>query len=166
MGRVKPFLWGAMLIGVWLVTSSDIVPVQYDGWTPYFMQRSELEKSVFFADRATEMVNPGKIWVAENKIYIVERYKGVHIIDNSDPSNPRQAGFIVAPGCMDVAIREGILYLDNAVDLVAFDMTGGAVTKRIKDYFPEPVSPSGDRYNNNSGMILVGWKQITTGEGR
>lgn len=156
-----------MLIGVWLISSSDIVLEQYDGWTPYFMKRPELEKSVFYSGEAKEMVNPGKIWVDGDNIYIVERYKGIHIIDNADPANPRQTGFIVAPGCMDVAIKDNIIYLDNAIDLVAFDMTKGIETRRFKEYFPEPASPAGDRYyNQTSDMILVGWKQAIKEEGR
>ncbi len=167
MVRLKPFLWGMMLAGVWLLTSSDIALEQYGGWTPYFMTRTELEKSVSCTGEARNMVNPGKIWIAGDNIYVVERYKGVHIIDNTDPANPRRSDFIVAPGCMDVAVKEGIIYLDNAVDLVAFDMEAREVTKRLKNYFPEPVSPSGDRYRNSSSeMILVGWKQIGKGEGR
>lgn len=168
MVRVKPFIWGAMLIGVWLLCASDIAPERYDGWAPYFMKRSELEKSVFRADSPAEIENPGKIWVAGDKIYIVERYKGVHIIDNSNPQNPRNSGFIVAPGCMDVAIKGDIIYLDNAVDLVAFDMAAGVVTKRLKNYFKEePASPSGDRYySHSSDMVLVGWRKTKTEEGR
>ena len=167
MGRLKIFLWGAVLATVWLLTSSDIVPGRYGEWTPYFMQRPELEKSVSFAGGARDMANPGKIWVAGSDIYVVERYKGVHIIDNSDPANPRQTGFIIAPGCMDVAVKGDVIYLDNAVDLVAFNMTTRTETKRIKDYFPEPASPAGDRYRGHSSeMILVGWKQVVTTGGR
>ena len=165
MKRVKPLLWGVLLAGVWLLTSSDIVPVRYGDWTPYFMKRADLEKSVFMAPQARELVDPGKIWIAGDRIYVVERYKGVHIIDNSDPANPRPAGFISAPGCMDVALKEGVMYLDNAVDLVAFDIAAGTVTSRLKNYFPSPASPAGDRYLGNSAeMIVVGWKKITEKE--
>ena len=163
MKRVRPFLWGILLAGVWMLSSSDVVPDRYGGWTPYFMQRAELEKSVKLAPGAREMVDPGKLWIAGDKIYVVERYKGVHIIDNSDPTDPRPAGFLIAPGCMDVALRGEVIYLDNAVDLVAFDLTTGSVTSRLKDYFPQPASPRGDRYHNYQpgGMIVVGWRQAT-----
>ncbi|MDR1670910.1 MAG: hypothetical protein LBR57_00125 [Alistipes sp.] len=172
MGRAKPFIWGAMLMGVWLVASSDVAPNPYAGWTPYFMERSELEKSVF-RTQSKEMLSPGKIWTDDENglIFVVERYKGVHIIDNSDPSNPSPAGFIVAPGCMDVAVKGDVIYLDNAVDLVAFDMAAnnglGQETERLENWFTEPVSPVGERYNNrSSNMILVGWKQAKKAEGR
>jgi hypothetical protein len=167
MVRAKPFLWGVILVGTWLLASSDIPLERYGDWAPYFMTRPELENSVSLAGKSRDMVNPGKIWIAGNRIYVVERYKGVHIIDNTDPAAPRQINFIVAPGCMDVAVKDKIVYLDNSVDLVAFDMATGSVTKRLKNYFPEPVSPSGSHYRNDSSdMILVGWKPIEKEEGR
>jgi hypothetical protein len=161
MRQLKPFLAGAMLLAVWLLASSDIMPDRFYGWIPYFMKRSELEKSVSLLNEARAMTNPGKIWVANDIIYVVERYKGVHIIDNSDPVNPKNSGFIVAPGCMDVAIKDHYIYLDNAVDLVTLDLNTGRETSRLKDYFPEPVSPTGLHYSaHSSDMILVGWKRF------
>ncbi len=175
MGRLKPFLWAVTLVGVWLVASADVAPEPYDGWTPYFMERSELERSVSYHSGEREMADPGKIWIAGSTIYVVERYKGVHIIDNTNPDAPQRTGFIVAPGCMDVAVKGNFIYLDNAVDLVAFDMTRKLETERLEYYFPEPVSPSGDRYHRDyynghhglqSDMILVGWKKVLKAEER
>ncbi|MDR2882859.1 MAG: hypothetical protein LBU98_03685 [Alistipes sp.] len=164
MKRVKPLVWGVLLAGVWMLASSDVMPDRYGGWAPYFMQRADLERSVKMAPEAREMVDPGKLWIAGDKIYVVERYKGVHIIDNSDPANPRPTGFLIAPGCMDVALRGDVIYLDNAVDLVAFDLSTGAETSRLRNYFPPPASPVGDRYHNfdygSSDMIPVGWKRV------
>jgi hypothetical protein len=162
---MKSFIFVVALAGVWLLTSSDIAPYgRYDGYEPYFMERSELERSVGYSDdmAVRQMENPGKIWLGTggDEIYVVERYKGVHIIDNSDPAHPVQTKFIVAPGCMDVAVKDNIIYIDNAVDLVAFDLAAGIVTKRIKDYFPAPASPTGQYYYNDSGMILVGWRKV------
>jgi hypothetical protein len=165
MARLKPYLWGVALLGVWLFTSSDAVPDMYGGWKPYFMERSELEKSVFWSSVPRTMVDPGKLALDESRIYIVERYRGVHVIDNSNPANPRPTGFLIAPGCMDVAVKDGVIYVDNAVDLVAFDLEAGVETKRLRHYFQEPVSPTGDRYwNSSSDMILVGWKQTANAE--
>jgi hypothetical protein len=161
-----------MLLGVWLLASSDIAPDPFDEWTPYFMKRPELEKSISLSS-ARDMTYPGKIWTDDNTrtIYVVERYKGLHIIDNTDPASPQRRGFIIAPGCMDVAVKDGIIYLDNAVDLVAFDPAAnngaGAVTKRLTNYFPEPASPAGERYDGHSpDMILVGWRRTNEQGGR
>lgn len=164
MKQLKSVLFAVVLAGVWLLASSDTAPIRYGDYTPYFMERSELERSVFYAPQPRDMVDPGKIWIdgGGRTVYIVERYKGVHIIDNADPSAPRQTKFIVAPGCMDLAVRGGVLYLDNAVDLVAFDLASGAVTARLKNYFPEPASPDNHRalVPDDPGMIVVGWKKV------
>jgi hypothetical protein len=164
MKRAKLPLFAAALLGVALLTSFDYRHDPYGGYKPYFMERSELEKSVFYAPGPRRMANPGKIWVSGNgaTIYVVERYKGVHIIDNSIPANPAPAKFIVAPGCMDVAIKDNILYLDNAVDLVAFDLAAGSVTQRLRNYFPEPAHPEGQLYHNDTGLVLVGWRETET----
>jgi hypothetical protein len=148
------------MAGVWLLASFDTVPGASPEWVPYFMTRGELERSVSYTSDVREMTNPGKIALAGDNIFVVERYRGIHVIDNTTPENPRQTGFIVAPGCMDITLKGSIVYLDNSVDLVAFDMATKAVTSRLKYYFPEPLSPTGQRYwNNSADMILVGWKQ-------
>jgi hypothetical protein len=165
MVRLRPLLWGAALAGVWLLTSSDTLPDRYQSWTPYFMERAELEKSVFWTVTPREMVDPGKLAIDDRYIYVVERFRGVHIIDNADPANPVTTGFLVAPGCMDVAVKDGVIYVDNAVDLVAYDLQARVETKRLRGYFTEPVSPAGDRYYNSSpDKILVGWKRMSKQE--
>ncbi|MDR2912040.1 MAG: hypothetical protein LBV38_01880 [Alistipes sp.] len=164
----KSFLWVAALMGTWFLCSSDIAPYRNSGYAPFFMERAELERSVFRADTAAAIVDPGKIWIDGNNIYIVERYKGVHIVDNTDPAAPRNTGFIVAPGCMDVAVRDGVMYLDNAVDLVTFDLESDSVTSRLKNFLPEPMSPTGEYYygSRHGEMILVGWKRVEKTEER
>jgi hypothetical protein len=130
-------------------------------YTPVFMERSELEKSVFYDAGARELVNPGKIYHRAPYIYVNEKYKGVYIIDNTRPEQPRVEGFIVAPGCMDIAVKGNILYVDNAVDLVAFDLDARRVTKRVKNVFPEPLSPDGQPsyLSRPDDYVLVGWKK-------
>ncbi len=160
---MKRLLFLSVLAGVWFIASSKAPSGydRYDGYAPFFMERTELERSVCIGD-AREMENPGKLWIRDDEIFIVERYKGVHIVDNSDPSAPRHTAFIVAPGCMDIAIRDDIAYLDNAVDLVALDLVSGTVTKRLKNFFPAPQAPNGQQYRGDipDDMILVGWRDV------
>jgi hypothetical protein len=158
MKKFKPLLFLVLAGVVWLLTCSDVEPNSYNTYIPIFMERAELEKSVFMVNGTRDMEHPGKIWVKDDRIYVNEKYKGVHIIDNSNPTSPRQVGFIMAPGCLDIAIKGDVIYLDNAVDLVAFDMASGQVTERLKHYFPEPISPQGKKYYNLTDLILVGWR--------
>src|SRR5688572_15739272 len=41
---------------------------------------------------------PGKIYILGRYLFVNEIDKGVHIIDNSNPSNPRAVAFVDIPG--------------------------------------------------------------------
>ncbi len=128
---------------------------------PVFMTRAELDGSVKYVADSRPIVTPGKIWAAGNLIFVVDNFRGVHVFDNTDPRNPRAVGYIVAPGCVDIAVRGDIVYLDNAVDLVALDLSTGTVADRIRNFFPERTeSPDGRVFcgERPAGMILVGWR--------
>ena len=133
--------------------------------TPVFMSRETLDNSVTYISGARDMIQTGKIYYRAPYIYVNERYKGVHVINNSDPFRPVNEGFILAPGCIDMAVKENILYLDNAVDLVSFDLDSKQVTKRIRNIFHEPLPPDDFRYypqnNRPKGYIVVEWKKTT-----
>ena len=151
-----------LAIGIWMLNTS-FSDSYYDNrkYIPVFMKRSDLDQSVSFQQGARAIENPGKIYYKAPYIYINERYKGVHIINNSDPQNPVCESFIVAPGCIDMSVKGTILYMDNAVDLIAFDLSSKQVSKRIRDVFPEPISPDNEYYSrgNREDFILVGWKE-------
>jgi len=113
------------------------------------------------------IANPGKIYLYQNWIFLVEKYKGLHLIDNTDPANPVRKAFLTVPGCMDVAVGNGILYVDNAVDLVAvkLDLTQGTAQEvsRRRNTLPEIVSPAGfipssySRMNRPANTEIIGW---------
>ena len=137
---------------------------QQEVYYPVFMSRDELDNSVKYIPGARDMILTGKIYYRAPYIYVNERYKGVHVINNANPAHPVNEGFILAPGCMDMAVKGHILYLDNAVDLVSFDLDSKRVTKRIREVFPEPIPPDeiGSNYyypNRQAGYVLVEWKK-------
>jgi len=140
----------------------DELPAGYGIYMPVFMSRDVLENSVRFVSGARDMVQTGKIYFRAPYIYINERYKGVHVINNTDPSHPVNEGFILVPGCIDMAVKGSVIYLDNAVDLVSFDLESKQVTKRIRNVFPEPLPPddfSFYPYNRPDDYVLVEWKK-------
>ena len=140
-------------------------PVHREGThMPVFMSREALDHSVKYISEARDMVQTGKIYYRAPYIYVNERYKGVHVINNADPAAPANEGFILAPGCIDMAVKGNILYLDNAVDLVSFDLDSKQVTSRIRDVFPEPLPPNDFFYYGMlrpEGYVLVEWKTTT-----
>ncbi|MBA4851576.1 LVIVD repeat-containing protein [Emticicia sp. BO119] len=85
-----------------------------------------------------ELVNLGKIYVKDNYIFINELKKGLHIIDNSNPQQPQNIAFLKIPGVIDMAVKDNILYADNYMDVVSFDITDPKnikLTGRVKDVF-------------------------------
>jgi len=138
-----------------------------DAYYPLLMTRSDLEASVKLTNSAMLLTHPGKIYLYKNWIFLVEKYKGIHLIDNSNPSNPLRKAFLKVPGCMDVAVRNSILYVDNAVDLVAvhldfIKMTATEVS-RSPWTLPEIDSPDGyipqeyTRSKRPANTEIVGW---------
>ena len=84
--------------------------------------------------------------------FISEPGKGIHILDNTDPSSPRNLNFINIPGTGDLAINESILYADNYVDLLAFDISDPQnieMVNREEDVFPNLYS------NEETGTIVT-----------
>lgn len=161
--KIEFFLMPLIMAGILAINTSFVFP-DYGNYTPVFMKRADLEKSVSYQPEGRALENPGKIYYKSPYIYINERYKGVHVINNSDPYNPVKEGFIVAPGCIDMAIKGNVMYLDNSVDLVVVDLSTKQVTKRIKDVFPEPSSPENKLFYDFDGsrdpeFILVAWKK-------
>ncbi|MDR3060570.1 MAG: hypothetical protein LBU57_00465 [Dysgonamonadaceae bacterium] len=154
-----------LLLGtVFLFYSSSSSSDEYNRWggyTPVFMDRLDLEKSVTYRE-ARNLINPGKIYYKTPYIFVNEKYKGVHIINNKDPYHPVNEGFISAPGCLDIAVKDEIIYLDNAVDLVAFDLLKKQEVDRIVNVFPEPSAPDLQYHqvsDRPEGFVIVEWKK-------
>ncbi len=155
-----------LTVFLFILTGFDVEPVCYSNHKPVFMLRSEMEKNVKLEGPRT-ITNPGKIYIKDHLIFINEKYRGIHVVDNTNPEDPSIIAFINIDGCIDMAMKDNVLYADNAVDLIAVKadahMTGIEVTKRIKNTFPEPVSPDGrgltreERRASPEGAILVRW---------
>jgi hypothetical protein len=85
-----------------------------------------------------DLVKPGKIYAYDNYLIINEVKKGLHIIDNSNPSSPVKLSFLKIPGVIDMAVRDNVLYADSYTDLVALDISNPKSIKevgRVKNMF-------------------------------
>lgn len=137
-------------------------------YRPILMARESLERSIVLRSPA-KIESPAKIYYKDKYIFISERFKGVHIIDNTDPKNPINRGYVSVPGCVDMALKENTLYVDNATDLVAIDLislTSSTVriTKRIREVFSEAAPPDSralpniyNKENRPKNSIIIGW---------
>ncbi|MFZ1705757.1 MAG: hypothetical protein WAT79_15525 [Saprospiraceae bacterium] len=94
----------------------------YTYFKPVYVTPAEYQIPVKMS-ASTDLKNPGKIYFYQNYIFINELRKGLHIINNEDPRNPINEGFIEIPGNVDIAIRNNILYVDGYTDLLAINIS-------------------------------------------
>ncbi|GAB2956892.1 hypothetical protein GCM10027048_23980 [Hymenobacter coalescens] len=144
-------------------------PATLPTYRPLLMARATLEQAVAVVP-PRELHNPGKIYRKGTFVFINERYEGLHIIDNQDPTRPRPVSFLRIPGSIDLAVRGNLLYADNAVDLVTIDLTNPAsirVVGRVRNAFPElappeaaSIEPGYRPENRPADAIVVGWQKV------
>jgi len=113
---------------------------------PVYMDYNTLRASVKSAQKR-DLKKPGKICFKDQYLLIVEFREGIHVIDVSNPANPQNKVFIEVPGCIDIAVKDNILYADSYVDLVAIDLSDINQPKeknRLKDVFLYTVPAAED----------------------
>lgn len=158
------------LAGAFLLQACPSHPVSPEtAYTPVLMDRATLESSIRW-EGPREVGIPAKIYYIAPYLLISEQYRGVHVFNNANPAQPTPVGFIRVPGCVDMAVNNGMLSVDNAVDLVVIDILsnpGQAIVKsRTKSVFPELTPPDQLRIPNHykkenrpAGSIIVAWEE-------
>ncbi len=138
--------------------------VTYKKYEPVYMSYAELRSSVK-SEAAQSLKKPGKIYLKGNYIFVNEVDKGIHIIDNTNPSSPQNISFIKIPGNMDIAAVGNTLYADSYIDLLALDISNPlnvTVTTRIENALPDRIYTSGF-YADASQGVVIEWleKEVT-----
>jgi hypothetical protein len=139
---------------------------EVEGVRPIYATESEVEiKSL----TARNIEKPGKIYVINDYLLVVDELKGLHIFDNRNSGNPVNVGFIQIAGSTDLAIRDNILYANQASDLLAIDVSNPQNIKlvsRVKNVFPfaSQYPPQGGIYfecPDPAKGIVIGWETAT-----
>ncbi|WP_192349062.1 LVIVD repeat-containing protein [Algoriphagus sp. Y33] len=135
------FSYPLLLLSILLLSSChDEVNSSYTYHTmmPVYVEMSNERARIITTEPAKPLDNPGKIYIYGDYLFINEPTKGIHILDNSNPSNPINLSFISIAGNVDMAVNGNILYADNYVDLLVFDISNISsiqMVKRIEDVF-------------------------------
>lgn len=106
-------------------SSCDEQRVQVTTWyeyEPVYMSEAEFKNSVGTVN-PRNLVDPGKIYLYQDYLFVNETNEGIHIFDNSDPADPVNLGFINIPANKDISVRNNLLYADSQSDLLVFDIT-------------------------------------------
>lgn len=119
--------------------------------TPVYKTRAEVFAAIN-GNIAEPVQTAGKIYIKDRYIYLNEVEKGIHVIDNVDPSYPKQVAFLNIPGNMDIAVKNNILYADTYTDLLAIDISHpekATVTGAIPNFF------NGRYYSPNDNVTIT-----------
>ncbi len=132
--------------------------------SPVYMSYEELREAVKMT-APRDLINPGKIYFKDGYIYINEEFKGIHVIDNQNPSNPQSIGFIEVPGVVDIAVKNDILYADSFIDLVVIDISdvnNPQEVSRVKEVFPYTLPPYDEDYRvakiDEEKGVVIDWE--------
>ncbi len=135
----------------------------YTLYTPIY----QLKQSVLAAingNPSKTVDSLGKIYLKDNLIFLNDVDEGIHVIDNSDPTNPKQVAFLNIPGNQDIAIKGNILYADMYSDLLAIDITDlhhVQIENMLPALFTDRQYVNG--YSMDSAQVIVSWiKKDTT----
>lgn len=157
-------LISAMFGGLSGCKDSFIEEHTYTANVPIYMSWSDLRKTTV-SQAPKAIVEQGKIYIKDNFLFVNEKYKGIHVFDNSNPSGPLDRGFINVPGNVDMAIKGNFLYADSYVDLVVFDISdieNPREVSRMKDIFPYTMPETTEPYPisqlDTAKGVIVGWK--------
>ena len=82
---------------------------------------------------------PGKIYVSEELLIIGDRGTGIHLIDNTDPSNPTSLSFLNVPGSTQLYVEGDYIYSNAFYDMIKIDisdMNNIRIVDRMIEAFP------------------------------
>lgn len=124
---------------------------------PVFKNKQEVRNNI--KTKAPQpLQKPGKLTSFGNFIYLNELDKGIHIIDNANPSQPRNIGFIEIPGNVDIAVRGKILYADLYDELLSIDISNPLqvqLKNTVLRAFPERFFSGG--FAPDTSVFIVNW---------
>lgn len=145
-------------------------PKEIEGYAPIYV--SETEQFSVQTLEAQPYESAGKIYKYGNYSFQLDKGKGIHVINSSNPASPQKIKFIKLAGCTEISIKDNMLFTNNFKDLLTLnisDIHNVSVAKRIVGVFPaslDSAPPDNNVYFeciDASKGVVVGWeKKILT----
>jgi len=178
MHKLSSYLFILLLLTAPLFYSScnyypqDYEPTRVYGWVPIYSQTSN-STEIIQVFPPKNLQSPGKIFIKNQYLLVNEISQGIHIFDNSNPSNPSNLGFISIPGNLDLSMRGNILLADFQNGIVSIDLSVPTQAK-VLDYVPNvlsknrimPIPNDSNRFQyyqcaDTTKGAVVGWRKDT-----
>lgn len=138
------------------------------GLKPVYISQAQAHH--IYTSPPQNIVKLGKIYTKPPFIYLNDSGLGVHVVDNSNPTDPQRIAFIHIPGNQDIAIKGNYLYADNAGDLVTLniaDLQNITEVSRIANLYPFEHNAYPLNYNgyfecaDSTKGLVVAWQETT-----
>jgi len=147
---------------LWSCTKESNKIGEVDAYVPVYADPTTLK--IIIQQSPQPITAGGKIAAIGNYLFQVETNQGIHVIDISNPANPRKISFIRIPLCNEATIRGNFLYSNNGSDLISLNITNInniILSSRIINAFPitqaQYPSKTGIYFecaDINKGMVL------------
>ncbi len=160
--NLSTLLFAITLIMLQQSCLKDTATKTYTIYTPVYKGRAEVMAGIK-SNEPRPVIRPGKIFIRDHYIFLNEIDKGIHVIDNANPSSPINKYFIPIPGNVDIAVVGNTLYADLYRDLITIDISNLntiQVTKVIEKVFPQREYTNS--FRPDSSMVIVDWIQKDT----
>ncbi len=131
----------------------------YSWYEPLYKTKTEVRAGIK-SNAPREIENPGKIFIIGKYIFLNETNRGIHVLDNTNPSSPRNVAFISIPGNADIAVKGNTLYADLFADLVTLDISNPLNvinTKVIENIFPNNSYSYFYGFSADTDMVVYDW---------
>ncbi|RFM28504.1 LVIVD repeat-containing protein [Deminuibacter soli] len=142
--------------------TKDTTKEQYSFYTPVYQERETVYKNIQ-TSAPTPINRTGKLVVKGNYIFLNEPDRGIHIIDYSNPAQPKNIGFINIPGNREASIQGNYLYADCYTDLTVTDISDPQhvqLKKVVNNAFGQRFYSNA--FINDSSKIIVDWVRHDT----
>ncbi|MBX2984408.1 MAG: hypothetical protein LC109_00645 [Bacteroidia bacterium] len=145
-----------LFIGILVLGCDDNQKDIHKGYIPIYTD--ELQGNFDIVAAPTALKHPGKIYIYNNILLINEVAEGIHVYDNTNKKSPINLAFYKIPGCIDMAVRNSILYANFGNGLVSFNISdpqNPVFKDYIKSEFNNLQTPDpGSSVRNKDGYII------------
>lgn len=161
----------AFLLGLLLILGScDKTYNKYNCYEPVYTDEGTFRTPASY-ESPRDIDQDGRIYFKDNFLFVVQPNEGIHFIDNSDPKNPTNKGFLKVMGTSGLAIKDNYLYITALVDLVTIDVSdinNPVEVKREEDIFPTALPLMEKNYPtktiDKTKGIVTSWNEVPVKE--
>ena len=105
------------------------------------------------------IIQPSKVFVYEELLFMSEENHGIHILDNANPQNPQNLNFLAIPGNKDLIVKDDQLFADSYYDLLVIDIANPLQPQLIARN--ELVFPANLQDKDGNYLVGFSYEEVT-----